>query len=190
MKSKLHEGLTSLHSNLHSAWTRTEPLHNSPAFIYLCFTSGHNLNAKPRESPGEAASSPRRSPENTAAHSDRSYRAPCRVSPLLCARHRRSDRQHAARREEWKDPVWMKKICRETRWTRFRRGDNNNRSQVWERAGSPGSASCQNDSQPHTQAPAPPAESPEGRSGGAGAGGGGGLGLRHYALIGRSHCRR
>lgn len=40
------------------------------------------------------------SPENTAAHSDRSYRAPCRVSPLLCARHRRSDRQHAARREE------------------------------------------------------------------------------------------
>lgn len=59
MKSRLHEGLTSLHSNLHSAWTRTEPLHNSPAFIYLCFTSGHNLNAKPRESPGEAASSPR-----------------------------------------------------------------------------------------------------------------------------------
>lgn len=37
MKSKLHEGLTSLHSNLHSAWTRTEPPHNSPAFIYLFY---------------------------------------------------------------------------------------------------------------------------------------------------------
>lgn len=189
MKSRLHECLTSLHSNLHSAWTRTEPLHNSPAFIYLFYfwTQSKRETTRITRRGGFLSSE---SPENTAAHSDRSYRAPCRVSPLLCARHRRSDRQHAARREEWKDPVWMKKICRETRWTRFRRGDNNNRSQVWERAGSPGSASCQNDSQPHTQAPAPPAESPEGRSGGAGAGGGGGLGLRHYALIGRSHCRR